>query len=130
MNDTKCVEVLNCSADLEGKILYARFWQLEASSLDVIKEILSCHELKYDEVVLAVLEDVLQLDDIRVLAHFKNFNLSSLLEDLNLLHVGLFDCLDRRLPGVSLMRGVFNHAELTFSEHLAHIVEIEEIRVA
>ena len=130
MNDTKCVEVLDCSADLVGKVLDAGFWQLEASPLDVIEEILSGHELKYDEVVLAVLEDVLKLDDIRVLAHFKDFDLSSLLEDLDLLHVGLFDCLNRGLSSVSLMSGKFNHPKLTFSEHLTHVVEIEEVRVA
>ena len=130
MNDTKCVEILDCSADLVGEILDARFWQLEAPSLDVIEEVLSCHELKHDEVVLAILEDVLKLDDVRVLAHFKNFDLSSLLEDLDLLHVGLFHCLNCRLSSVSFVSSEFNHAKLTFSEHLTHVVEIEEVRVA
>ena len=130
MNDTKSVEVLDCSADLVGEILDSGFRKLEASSLYVIEEVLSCHELKYDEVVLAVLEDVLKLDDVWVLAHFKDLNLSSLLEDLDLLHVGLFDRLNRHLSGVPLVCGEFNHAKLTLSEHLTHVVEIEEVRVA
>ena len=73
---------------------------------------------------------LLKLDDVRVLAHFKNFDLSSLLEDLDLLHVGLFHSLNCRLSSASFVSSEFNHAKLTLSEHLTHVVEIEEVRVA
>lgn len=127
MNNTECVEVLYCCANLEGKILDAGLWQLEASLLDVVKEILSSHEFENNEIILAILKDVFQLYDIWMLAHFQDFNLSSLLEDFDLLHVGLFDCLNCCLCSISFVSSKFNHAKLTFAEHFTHFIVVKQV---
>ena len=62
-----------------------------------------------------------------MLAHFEHFDLPSLLEDLDLLHVGLLDCLDRGLCALSLVSGCFNQAELTLAENLSEFVIVEQI---
>ena len=87
MNDSERVKVLDCCADLEGKVLDSCFRQLEASFLDVVEEVFACHEFEHDKVVLAIFENVLKLDDIRVLTHLENLDFSSLLEYFNPFHV-------------------------------------------
>ena len=47
------------------------------------------------EMVALIFKIVNELDDVRVLAHFKNVNFSSLLVDLNDLHVSLSRSFDR-----------------------------------
>ena len=48
-------------------------------------------------VALTRLKKINQLDYVLMLAHLQHFNLSSLLVDLNGLHVGLGDLLDSNL---------------------------------
>ena len=99
------MEVLDGVANLVGQILNSWLWETEASSLDVVEEILTSHEFKHNEVVFTVFENVLQFDYIRVLAHFEDLNLPTLLENLNLLHISLLHDLDGCLSAVAFMSG-------------------------
>ena len=62
-----------------------------------------------------------------MLTHFEHFNLSALLENLNLLHVCLLNNLDGRLLTILFVCSQFNLTELSLSKDFACFVEIEEI---
>ena len=74
--------------------------QFKIFPLKKIKHVIALHVLHHDVVVLAVLEQIDQLDYVVVLAHFENLNLSSLLSYLNRRHFFLFDSLDGHLMRV------------------------------
>ena len=105
MDNTELVKVLDCQSNLVTKLLDSFLWKLESPLLNVVEEILTSHEFKHNEVVFTVFENVLQFDYIRVLAHFEDLNLPTLLEYLNLLHISLFNDLDGCLSAVALMSG-------------------------
>ena len=130
MNDAERVQVLDSCADLEGKVLNTSLRQLEASLLDVVEEVFAGHQFKDDEVVLTILENVLELDDVRVLTHLEHLDLSALLEYLNPFHVGLLDCLDGGLAAVELVVCELDEAKLPLAEDLAHLVVVEQVGVA
>ena len=93
--------------------------------MDIVKEVLTLHVIKHDKVGLTVLEQIDELDDVVMLTHLEHFDLATLLENLDRLHVCLLDCLDSSLRAINLMVGQFYHAELAFTESLAKLVEIE-----
>ena len=62
-----------------------------------------------------------------MLAHLEHLDLSSLLEDLNRLHVELLDSLDGHVIASILVSCKRNHAELTFTKLLAHLVVVKQV---
>jgi len=55
------------------------------------------HILEYNVVVVRVFEEINELDDVRMLAHLENLDLSSLLVDFDGLHVLLLHSLNSHL---------------------------------
>jgi hypothetical protein len=76
------------------------------------------------------LEQVNQLDNVLVLAHFQHFDLPPLLKNFDWLHVRLVDRLDRHLVAELLVLGQLDHAELTFAEVVLQIVEVSNVELA
>ena len=76
---------------------------------------------------LTVLKQVDQLYDIAVLAHLQHFDFSTLLEDLNWLHVLLFHRLDSHLLFCNFVRGQFDQPELPLAQRSSQIVVIEQV---
>ena len=95
--------------------------------MDIVKEVLTLHVIKHDKVGLTVLEQIDELDDVVMLTHLENFDLTTLLEHLDRLHVSLLDCLDRSLRAINLVGGQLHHAELTFPKSLTQLEEVEQI---
>ena len=109
-------------SNLKSKILDSRLIQLEATLLNVIEEVLAWHVIKYDVVVLGVLKYVYQFDYIFMLAHFENFNLSPLLEDLDWFHVCLLHSLDGDLFARLFVSCKFDESKLTLTNCLFDII--------
>lgn len=130
MHDSKLMQVLDAKADLVGQILCPLLRQLEPAFLDIVEHILALHVLKHNEVGVTVFEEVDQLDDVVVLAHLEYLNLTSLLEDLNRLHVRLFHCLDGGLCVSDLVRGVLDLAELTLAQGFSQFIEVKQVLIA
>ena len=93
MDDTVVVEVLKSQHELVGELLDPLLAEVEISGLEVVEKVGPLHVVEHDVVILAVLEDVNQVDDVWVLAHFQHFNFAPLLENFNMRHVFFFTCL-------------------------------------
>lgn len=105
MHDTKLVQVLNTKCDLVSDVLGTALSQCKSTSLQVLKQVFPLHVVKYNVVHLAILEQIDQLDYIVVLAHLEDFDLPTLLEDLNWLHVLFLYSLDGHLLPCKIMSG-------------------------
>lgn len=127
MHNAEAVEVLDTQSNLICQVPDTLLWQREASSLDVVEQVLALHVVEYDEVSLAVLEEIEQLDDVAVLAHLQDFNLSALLKDFDWLHVRLLDRLDGSQGSRDLVSRQFDHAELSLAQSLSKFVKVEQV---
>ena len=127
MHNAKLVEVSHALAQLIGELLRTLLWKCEPSLRHVVKEVAAIQVVENDVVGFTVLKQVKELDDVFVLAHLQHFNLSTLLEDLDRLHVVLLDSLDSDLFACNLVSGQCDHAELTLAKLLAHLVVVEEV---
>ena len=127
MDYAKLVEVLDSHGDLVGQVLNSLLWQRKASFLNIVKQVFALHVVEDDEVSFTVLEEIDQLDDIFVLTHLQDFNLTSLLENLNWLHVSLFDGFDGSLGTCDFMRSQLDHAKLTLAQSLSQLIEVKEV---
>ena len=94
MHNPKAVEVLDTLHDLEDDCLSMLLRQDVVPLRYVVEQVFASHVLEHDKIVLTALKQVDQLNDARVLAHLQHFDFSSLLENLNRLHVRLDDGLD------------------------------------
>ena len=124
MDDTEVVQVLDSQPYLVTKVLHTGLTEVELAPLDVVKHVFAGHEVQNDEVVIGVFEDVDKFDDILVLAHFEHLNLATLLDDLDLLHVGLLNCLDGKILAILFVRAQLNKSELTFAKRCGDVVEV------
>ena len=127
MHDSVTVQVLQAEANLVCQRANAIFSQLEIPSLDIIIHIISSHEIEHYVIVFAVLKQVNEVDDVRVLAHLENLYLTSLLEYFNVCHVFLFDLFDGGFIACLLMQGQLDQAELPLSEGLVQCVIVEHV---
>ena len=105
MHNSITVQVLQAEANLVRQSANAIFSQLEFPSLDIIIQIVSSHEIKYYVTIFAVLKQVDEVDDVRVLAHLEYLNLTSLLEYFDVRHVFLFDLFDGGFIACLFMQG-------------------------
>lgn len=80
--------------------------------------------------MLTRLKQVNEFDDVGVLAHFQDFDLPTLLEDFDWLHVGLGDGLDRNLHAVLLMLAELDDAELALAQVRRQIVVVVDVELA
>lgn len=69
VNDTEAMQVFNGLADLIGQLLNSFLLKLKPTLLYVVKHVLACHKVKHDIVLVTAVENVNQLDDVRMLAH-------------------------------------------------------------
>lgn len=102
---------------------------IEITSLKVVKEVFALHVFKDDKVVVRVLKKINKLDDVWMLAHLQNLNFSSLLKDLNCLHVFLFYLFYCYYSPSLRMSAKFDFPELSLSKTLTERVEIIKIRI-
>lgn len=117
------MQVLCALSYLKDDFLCTFFRESIVSLSDVVEEVFASHELKDYEVVLTAFEQVQELDDVGMLAHLEHFDLASLLEDLNRLHVSLVDGLDSDLFSGPFVFSQLDHTELTFSKAALEIVK-------
>lgn len=89
MHNAKAVEVLDTLHDLEDNCFGMLLRQDVVPLRYVVEQVFASHVLKHNKIVLTALKQVDQLNDARVLAHLQHFDFSSLLENLNRLHVRL-----------------------------------------
>ena len=81
-------------------------------------------------VILIVLEQIHELDDVRMLAHLEHLNLSSLLEHFDFGHVFLFDLLDSSFSILLFVRSKLDEAELTLAKGFLQSIVLRYVRVA
>lgn len=77
------MKVLQGLSDLINELFDSVFLQLISAHRNVLKHVLPLHVFKYHIVVFIGLEQVTQANNVLVLAHFENVNLSALLKDFN-----------------------------------------------
>ena len=92
------MQVLYTERHLVSDLTDAFLAEVEGAGLHIVEEISSSHELKHYIIIFIVLEDVNEIDNVRMLAHFEYFNLTSLLEHLYMCHILLFHLLDSYFP--------------------------------
>lgn len=112
------------------QVLCTLFRQREAPLLYVVEHVFALHVVQHYEVGIAVFEQIDQLDDIVVLAHFEDLDLTALLEDFDRLHVGLLDRLDCDMRSGHLVLSLLDKAKLAFAESLAKLIEVEQVSEA
>ncbi len=78
MRDSERVQVVQRSCNLVGQFASPVFSHSERSFFEVIEKIAATHVLHNDVDVVLVFEDIEQPDDMWMLTHLKNLNLSSL----------------------------------------------------
>ena len=129
MHNSVVVQVLDTEYQLVGQFADSVFTQVEISSLQVVKQIRASHVVKHYVVVFGVLEQINQVDDVGMLAHFENLDFAPLLEDLNVSHVLLFHLLDSDTFVGLLVLCKLDQAELSLAERFVKRVKLEHIRV-
>lgn len=97
MHDAEIMQIPYSLNKLDADLLNAIFREDKVSLLYVVEQIFASQILNHYVVVIWVFEDVYQLDDILVLAHFQDLDLLALLSDLNRFHVGFLDQLNSKL---------------------------------
>lgn len=125
MHYTVAVQILDSDANLIGEFFDARLRYLEVPVLNVVEEILALHILQHNIVVVAVLEEVYERDDIRMLRLLKHFNFTSLLVNLNLLHILLVHGLDGDFLARLLMRCELDETELALAQVVLERIVVE-----
>ena len=125
MDDSKLVHVADAHCDLVCQILNSALRQRKSTLLNVVEQVLALHELEHDKVGLAILKEIDQLDDVVVLTHLEDFDLTTLLKYLNRLHIGLFDSFDGSCSISHLVSGKLHKAKLSFAESFAHLIEVK-----
>ena len=115
MHDTEPVHVLDAERDLICDILRSLLSQGKASGLQILEQVFALHVVEDDIVRLTVFKQVNESDDVVMLAHLEDLNLSTLLEDLYWLHVLFLDRLDGHLLVCHLVGSQFDEAELALT---------------
>ena len=98
MYNSIIVQVFYSKRQLISEFPDAVLTKIEVADLKVVEEIRSRHVVEHYVVVLTVLEKVDEVYDVGVLAHLENFDLTSLLEHLNVSHILLFYLFNGDLP--------------------------------
>ena len=81
----------------------------------VIEQVAAGHVLQNDEVVFAVLKQIDEADDVRVLADLEDLYLTTLLEDFHIVHVLFFYLLYRDLLACFIVCRKLDNAKLTLT---------------
>ena len=76
MRDAKLVQIVNCSGDLMGDASRKILTNDELSLVQESEEVTSIEDLHDDVNRVLILKNVVELDNVRVLAHFKNLDLT------------------------------------------------------
>ena len=95
--------------------------------MQVVEQVRPLHVVQHDVVVLTVLKQVDQVDDVGVLAHFEDFNLSSLLEDLDVGHVLLLDLFDGHFLFGLFVGSKLHKTELALAQGFVEIIELKHV---
>ena len=100
-------------------------------SLLEIREQVTTVELLHDDVnVVLVLEDVKQADYVRMLAHFKDFNLTTLELDILHGHILFRHYLDCNCLASLFVDGRFDKTKLAFSKSFVDLVVVKHVSVS
>ena len=129
MHDAVIVQVFYSERQLISQLSDAVLTEVEVTDLEVVEEIRSGHVVEDDVVVLTVFEEVDEVDDVGMLAHLEHFNLTSLLENLDVSHVLLFHLFNSYFLAGLFVRGKLYQPELTLAQSLVKGVEVENVRV-
>jgi len=84
---TETMQIANAKDQLKDNSFDLRFGYAVASLLQIVKHIFAFHEFHNNKVVLSSFKKIDQFYYVRVLAHFKNFDLAPLLSNLNGAHL-------------------------------------------
>ena len=94
MYDTVIVQILYTERQLVNDLTDSFLIKTVTAALHVIEEISSFHVFENNVVVLTVLKEIDEVDDVGMLAHLEDFNLTSLLEHFYVIHILLFHLFD------------------------------------
>jgi len=130
VGDSERVKIVKSCGDLVGEHLGSLLRNFKVSLFQVCEEVTSAKVFHDDVDVVLVLEDIQQSNDIGMLAHLQNFNLSPL--QLNILngHLLLRHHFDSHFFTGVLVHGGLDETKLSFTKGLLDIVVVEEVRVA
>ena len=129
MDNTVAMQILYSDATLISQLLDAILRDLEVTELNVVEQIFTLHVLKNNIVVVRVLEEVNKRHNVGMLRHLEHVYFSTLLVNLNLLHVLLVHGLDGDLLARLFMSGQFDEAELALAQIILERVVIEQVRI-
>ena len=127
MGNTERVQVENGGRNLMGDALGPLFGDLEVLRLEIIEEI-SASKILHDDIdVITVFENVIESDNVRMLAYFENLNFP--LQEFYVFQrqILFLDNFDSNLLLTLFMNASFHETVFTFSERLLNIVEVMEV---
>jgi hypothetical protein len=94
MYNSIVVQIFDSNSNLVCQFFNPLFGELEAPKLNVVEKVFALHVFQYDIVVVLVFEKINEANDVWVLTHFEDIDFSSLLINLNWLHVLFIDSFD------------------------------------
>ena len=130
MGHTVGVEVVEGGSDLVRELLGALLSHSERALFQVGEEITSVELLHNDIDVVLVLKKIKKTDDMRVLAHLEDFDLTTL--QLHILHGHLLFGHDLHGDGLArlLVDSGLDETEFTLAESLFDLIEVKDIGVS
>lgn len=111
------MQILNSEDQLIHDVFGSILCDFEVSDPQVIEHIFAFHVFKYKIVLFKVLKKIKHFDNIRMLAHLKNFDLLPLLVLFNRFHLSFLDYLDGSLVPGAVMCGKLHLTELSFAKN-------------
>ena len=121
------VQVIQCRGNLVRQLLGTSLSNRECTFFEVAKQITACQLFHDDVNIVLILKDIQQSNNMRVLAHLEDFDLTSLQFDVLHRHLLLrHDFHGNRLARL-LVDGRFNKAEFSLAQSLFDLIEIENV---
>ena len=112
-----------------AQVFGAFFSQNELSLFKIREKITSIQTLHDDVDVVLVFKNIKQTDYMRMLAHFKNFDLTSLQLNITCSHLFLGHYLYSNIfTGLFVDCGLYK-TELTFTQSVLDIIEVKQVTV-
>ena len=102
------MQILKPLDQLVTNLTHSVFPNTEITRLQIIKQVGAIHIVENNVVALCVFEDIHQRDNIRVLAHLEDLNLSLLLDCFDVCHIFLLNLFDSDFLTSAQMSSIFD----------------------
>lgn len=127
VGDSEGMKVVEGGGNLMGKVLGPLLGNFKISFFEVGEQVSAAEILHYNIDVVLVFEYVEQTDDVGVLAHFKDLDLTSLQFYVLNGHFLFAHDLNGDALATFFVDSGLNEAKLAFAEGLLDVVEVEEV---